>query len=51
MGSSFSDTKDMDQQMISAYGLNSIARKVGGSKTKFTLNAMSFISALRNGYQ
>lgn len=37
--------------MISAYGLNNIARKVGGSKAKFTLNAMSFISALRNGYQ
>lgn len=51
IGSSFSDTKDMDQQMISAYGLNNIARKVGGSKTKFTLNVMSFISALRNGYQ
>lgn len=51
IGSSFSDTKDMDQQMISAYGLNNIARKVGGSKAKFTLNAMSFISALRNGYQ
>jgi hypothetical protein len=36
--------------MISAYGLNNIARKVGGSKTRFTLNAAAFISALRNGY-
>lgn len=41
----------MNQQMISAYGLNNLARKVTGSKGRFALNAMSFLSALRNGYQ
>jgi hypothetical protein len=51
VGSSFSDTEDLSQQMISSYGLNKIASKVGGSKAKFTLGAAAFISALRNGYQ
>ncbi len=37
--------------MVSSYGLNKIASKVGGSKAKFTLGAAAFISALRNGYQ
>jgi hypothetical protein len=51
IGSSFSDTKDMNQQMISAYGFNKMASKVLNTPGKWTLRTASFISALRNGYQ
>lgn len=51
IGSSFSDTKDMNQQMISAYGFNKMASKVLSTPAKWTLRSAAFVSALRNGYQ
>lgn len=49
VGSSFSDTKDMRQQAVSAYGLNKLAKI--SPKGKWSIRAVAFAEALRNGWQ
>lgn len=49
IGSSFSDTKDMGQQMVGSYGLSKLAKIA--PKGKFALRTLAFVEALRNGWQ
>ena len=49
VGSSFSDTKDMGQQAVNAYGLSKLAKVA--PKGKWALRGLAFAEALRNGWQ
>ena len=49
VGSSFSDTKDMGQQMIGSYGLNRLAKVTPYGK--WGIRALAFVEALKNGWQ
>lgn len=49
VGSSFSDTKDMGQQAVNAYGLSKLAKIA--PKGKWALRGLAFAEALRNGWQ
>ena len=49
IGSSFSDTKDMGQQMIGSYGLNRLAKVIPTGK--WGVRALAFAEALKNGWQ
>lgn len=49
IGSSFSDTKDMGQQMVGSYGLHKLAKVA--PKGKWAIRTLAFAEALRNGWQ
>lgn len=49
IGSSFSDTKDMGQQMVGSYGLNRLAKVIPTGK--WGVRALAFAEALKNGWQ
>ena len=51
IGSSFSDTKDMGEQIVTSVGINKLANKIPNSKLRFATRAVGFLSALRNGWQ
>ena len=49
IGSSFSDTKDMGQQIVGSYGLHKLAKVA--PKGKWAIRTLAFAEALRNGWQ
>lgn len=51
IGSSFSDTKDMGQQMVTSVGIEKVAKKIPNATLRNTVRALSFVETLRNGWQ